>query len=572
MREKKKIEYNWFGGGVTKSKKKKTISFLGWPPKSRISNKVNFLGKPTNYKMNPSSLFKKEKINQKRRLSKWGDADMDGSPNYFDCDPKHFLKDGKISKVLSYVSETLGGKGKDPGEIATERAAKAREKYEQEYDVTQKEAARLAKNIAAEKELLTLKEEAGYKVTKGEKKEIKRLERVAKTKATQMEKALDKRGRFVTQLESAPESYKKLKKSLELGGPKAAYRISELAIESKLAAGKPVSKKEAATYVSALKKVSPMARAGRFAKALRVGVGVAGVVGGYGLARTKGGERIYNQDMAARSARVRKMTEKGMGLLFGPSISAKGFASEPRGRGRPAGPSGEYRIGGRPVYEEEFRQWEAKQNALNRMLPSEAQSQTLNPEYLEYMKAQELQKRRESARLAQLTQQQRMQQQPTAPTQEGEMAMEEGEEEINEPVPSDQAPKTEGMTNEEVQAIEEARLRPYTRASPDEIREAQHMAQKRDNILNAPNILKGELKAAGGSILTPMGPQIMDAPNAFAGEMRNVSSEGDVPAVRLSERPQTNPYGDEYLEIELGSGKPVVRKRIREKWMTGEAL
>jgi hypothetical protein len=59
----------------------------------------------------------------------------------------------------------------------------------------------------------------------------------------------------------------------------------------------------------------------------------------------------------------------------------------------------------------------------------------------------------------------------------------------------------------------------------------------------------------------------------FKGEMRNVTKtnpeEGEI---KLGERPQTNPYGDEWLDIEVGSGKPVLRKRIKEKWMTGEAL
>ena len=85
--------------------------------------------------------------------------------------------------------------------------------------------------------------------------------------------------------------------------------------------------------------------------------------------------------------------------------------------------------------------------------------------------------------------------------------------------------------------------------------------------------MKGELKAAGGGILTPTGPQIMDAPNAFKGEMRNVYKQSsDLGEIRLSERPQTNPFGNEYLSIEIGSGKPVIRRRITEKWMDGSAL
>jgi hypothetical protein len=134
-----------------------------------------------------------------------------------------------------------------------------------------------------------------------------------------------------------------------------------------------------------------------------------------------------------------------------------------------------------------------------------------------------------------------------------------------------QVMQQEGMSAEEAQQIMRD-AEEYTRSKPAEIRQAQHNAQMQDNILKAPNINKGELKNAGGTILTPTGLQIMDAPNAFAGEMRNVTQQGERPAVVLSERPSTNPFGDQWMDIDLGSGKPVIRNRIRERWMTGEAL
>ena len=56
-----------------------------------------------------SNNFKKESI-KKKKLSKYGDADLDGSPNLFDCDPREVSKDksyGSIKKSGSYEKFTV---------------------------------------------------------------------------------------------------------------------------------------------------------------------------------------------------------------------------------------------------------------------------------------------------------------------------------------------------------------------------------------------------------------------------------------------------------------------------------
>jgi hypothetical protein len=56
------------------------------------------------------------------------------------------------------------------------------------------------------------------------------------------------------------------------------------------------------------------------------------------------------------------------------------------------------------------------------------------------------------------------------------------------------------------------------------------------------------------------------------GQLRTLNRGGEVPAVVVGERPQTNPYGDEYIDIDLGSGKPKLKRRPSEKWIDGRAL
>jgi hypothetical protein len=553
----KEPEYNWFGTTSKSSKTKyKSISFLGLGKASKrnpIKRDVSFLGKSNpNLKMTPSTLFRKENIKKRKKLSRYGDADMDGTPNYLDCDPTNWMKDAKKGpKLRDVLKKTFEDIRNPPGSESRMNREISKELDTARHNIFEERKALRQKKQYANKEEMTM--------------------------LNKQEKGLNKEAKFLAKQEGAEKLFKKYSEASKISGPAGSVAMKGAAIEEKRRSGGKVSQKQILAYEKALKKTKMFGKEGtavRGLKAIAPGVESAlGAVTGYGL----GPKGTYTQEMRVKSARIKRMTQVAVGQLFGPALTARGFDSEPRARGRPSGPSGEYKIGGKPVYEEEYRQWEAKQNAMNRMLPSEVQSASLTPEYIEYMKAQE-EKKRQEATIKALSQQQNQistKGVPSTPQYEGQeqMSMAEDNEMDNmtEDVPSDQAPITEGMTSEQAQAISEMR-RSYTRSSPDEIRQAQYAAEQKDNILSAPNFMKGELKAAGGSILTPNGPQIMDAPNAFKGELRNVTQGEDRPTVTLSERPQTNPYGDEYLEIELGSGKPVIRKRPREKWMTGEAL
>ena len=624
------------------------VSFLGLHNSSTTSHtskrkalpyRVNFLGLAPHKKEKP--LYRKESVKSKH-LSKWGDADMDGSPNYFDCDARNWLKDQQDPAVQQAEAQSM--KGNDAQDILTQVAKKdaafaaatappimeglkdaantRKRRVTKEYiqtgikkglnlageKITNKFSAKGMKEygarsyeggfVAGVKELFGKQKRgtAAEEELRRSKQDVAEKKRaLVASKGTMSEESYSKGLKEIAAMEApiiahegkmaaAEKGYAKYREAIETPGLAGKIKLAQLKIDEKKAAGKIPTSKEIGALVKAEKKVKLFGEKGKNVLVRVPGGGTLLTVTGANL----GAGGVYSKEQRAKSARVRRMTATASGLLFGPNLTRSGmgatFGSEPRGRGRPAGPSGEYRIGGRPVYEGEFREWEAKQGALNRMLPSEAQSATLNPEYIDYLKRKQEQERmpQQKAVATQQMTQQGQQRQPQAgmgnpSTQEQNMQgqdMEYDTQQTQEGEYVDQAGIIDTPEDMQLHMPEApgAPRREYMRSTPEEIRQAQYAAQQQDEILNAPNFMKGELKAAGGGLLTPVGPQIMDAPNAFKGEMRNVTQKSDLGEIHLSERPQTNPYSDTYVDIELGSGKPVVRQRPREKWATGEAL
>jgi hypothetical protein len=504
----------------------------------KTSQRINFLGlnqskNDKSNKMSPSSLFRKESI-KKKKLSKWGDADLDGSPNYFDCDPRNAFKDAKnINTLKKAGKDFLKSFKKDKpyspleeGEKKSEKAAEKRKRTKEEYIKRMEELPE--RRQAPYKEIIAgiEEEEKGAEIRKGK----------------------------ISALKTRTERVKELLQKPGLAGTRATLKYS---IEELQAAGKPPKAKDIAKLAKLerrTKKFGDIQQEGKLSREILTklpGGEIGRVLSGAALDKSGSGE--YSKATRAKAQKVRRMTEFASGAIFGNISGKRSFNSEPAARGRPPGPSGEYKIGGKPVYEEAFQQYAAKQNALNRLLPSGQQSQELNPEYLAYMKAKAAEDRGETQ---------------TVMTEEG-MPME------GQPSAEVTGLPTTGtsMMQTGQQQIDMKERRAYVRATPDEIKMAQSQAQARDNVLMAPNFMKGELKATGGNILTPIGPSILEAPQVFKGEMRNVTKTNpDEGVVKLGERPQTNPTGDSWLDVEIGSGKPVIRKRITEKWMDGRAL
>lgn len=556
------------------------------------------------------SLYKKESIKQKR-FSKWGDADMDGSPNYFDCDPVDWLKDAK--KMKKGKTFAISEKNKDYylRQLEKERASERyrRAPPEQKLKMTREEIESLVgtrgrqrkgrirelskrqaylegsvqrlKDIEMQKEERRAEREREKESRKAESAETRKQReyegyvesakiRLGK-KGKTLSKKVEKRYGVTEKLQGIVEERKK-PGIFSLTTPAAAEL--EYVVGEKLKKGKMPTAKELKRYADIQKKKFSYTEK-QFAgmKKQKVKEEVLDKYGnpvidpktGKPMVVTKvisapsykevtvrqpitaiyhravslkeGTQKMLSKTYGAReriaTAKTKRLVAAGLGGLFGETLMKPQVS-----RGRPRGPSGKYKIEGKPVFEEEYQKFAATQRAMNRITPSIAQEAPVTPEEMQNIVGQ--------------------------PPEEG-MEGQPMEQQV-------EASTSQPMTPEQIEASKQ--LMAPTRRGPtsEEVLAAQELAQAQDNILNAPSILKGELKATGGSLLTPTGPQIMDAPNAFKGQLRTLNRSGEVPAVRLSERPQTNPYGDEYIDIELGSGKPVLKRRPREKWMTGEAL
>jgi len=129
-------------------------------------------------------------------------------------------------------------------------------------------------------------------------------------------------------------------------------------------------------------------------------------------------------------------------------------------------------------------------------------------------------------------------------------------------VPQSAGPRFNTINNR-LSAIERAKLM-------NPVSMAQMQAQRNDNIMNAPRFMQGELKNTGGSILTTKpGDDILHAPDIMKGQLRNIKA---VPTTKLGPRPQTLPQYEQYIEIDPITNRQVIKRRLSEKWATGEAL
>lgn len=541
--------------------KSKSISFLGLKSKAPIlknrqstqdkhSNQIRSFFNPIPMKTTRTfwgqPLFRKERITDKK-LSKWGDADLDGTPNYFDCDARNWMKDAKKTKKIEEPNGKPKGKPGRPARVVKDKDIQTAEKETQRIKGRlKKEYLKLGKGAVRRAEL---EEDIATTIREtGKPPKASKIRRLAELEAgPERSRELTRRKREALDLPQKSSVGEKVEKRIEkIFKPLGIRTISskEKLIKERIRKaeeeGKPASESDIKELVKLEKKRKISSKAKEAVKSLKELT--------MGEITTKTG--AYTAEAKARSRRIKRMTTRGISALFGSSVLGAGEAS--RG-GRPKGPTGKYMLEGKPVYEAEFQEYQTKQRALNRILPSDVQQAPLSQEQINKIQAEQMQ-----SQMKYQYQQPEQQYQPQALQAQG-IQGENGTESV-EPLPLD---------SQQLEQLQQ-QLSPQPQAG--DIEEAQRIAQQKDNILLAPNILKNELKATGGSLLTPTGPQILQAPQIMKGQMRTLDKSKDIPSVRLGERPQTAPFSDTYLDIEIGSNKPVVRRRITEKWMTGEAL
>jgi hypothetical protein len=218
---------------------------------------------------------------------------------------------------------------------------------------------------------------------------------------------------------------------------------------------------------------------------------------------------------------------------------------EKKGRGRPSGASGKYKVDGVPVYEAEFQAARSMENKKRKALglakiPTSVRAITTIKQAVPREQVQQVVRE--------------------LPPEEYSPPQREQIEQVPE----------EEYTYKEGEAIPEELYEEPTQ--PQTLQQMQRQEQLNDNILRAPIIMKGELQRTGGVFQEDPRYNILNAPKFAQGELRNVGQTEETPAVKLSERPNPNPYGTEYTEIDPGSGRTIIKRRPQEKWATGEAL
>jgi hypothetical protein len=602
-----------------------------WPKsKSKYKNKAPGLAtfyKPVKMKT-PSFLSSESSLYGRTNLRRYGDKDFDGSPNAFDCSPRNVRKDGIFSKILHTVTGGRMGQSDEeyaaekeekrmktsediepykipsgqqitsaetgetftPGEINPEvektisNVAKMTKKYEEEqlekaeaeeerYTKEQKKEARTAlsekygyhpveytvrlsdgtEQTRVRYEINKDTERAEKFAAQEEQLQLAKLEKGLKTKSLADTEAYLQGKRKVLKAKYIPkfisgETYNPATKQYEASGILPALSSLGSTVGGAFASEKFVNLinpyAQGTIPATATGEWTPQAKTAGYKIRKKPAALIAAMLPPGVL--TKDVEKIAKQAVKyPTGAMGRKKGKKGEYYEY--------ESAEPRGKsGRPKGTFKNYIPGRGPVGIYEYRKYARKQKAIARMS---------GPQYQQQYAA------------------------PTIPTQyeptrgindQGnyDYSQYQAPQIYNQAnVPPDQAVDLQNQAqmyqratwNQRYQEMM-AKMNPYQQAQLNE--------QMSDNPLNAPNFMKGELTNVGGpNSMTYTSPEnnVLNAPNVNLGQMRNVGSYGEQPAVRLSERPVTNPRGDQYTEIDPVSGKVMLKRRISEKWATGEA-
>ena len=464
------------------------------PVAPRNNGKMSFF---TPVKMQPPSYMIKESINQKRKLNDWGDADLDGSPNKFDCNPRNPAEDGVLARALGMLTRDKYGQS------AEEYAAEKNERKVSKFTVA---AINLEKEErearAARKAFGNLAEERISEISRGENIKL-REDQIEKLRA-------QARGLIRQEQESPPPSFKERVKEhgrrfVETLASPETRRVLELNKEIKRL-------QEAKKPTIKLRQLKEKIQKGIGKKRTQIVAGILSATTPLGAV-----------------PEIRRLAPTTQ-----PSAPGSGSGK----RGRPKGTlRGGYVIDGVTLSEAEFQQIRSAENKKRKTM--DMPKVPLGARQFNTVK--QAVSRTETPQAVQRT--------------ETPQAMQDEFEE-------------EGIVED--RTVEEERVEQPRR--PTTIQEAQAQEQRDDNILHAPNFQKGELTQTAGAFQDDPQYNILNAPNFQKGALRRVGETEETPTVVVGERPNPNPYGTEYTDIDPGSGRTIIHRRPQEKWVTGEAL
>jgi len=555
-KSKSKIESQWFDKSLKSKKPTSSIfnNIISSSKKNRRESisfmrpvQVNTFLRPSKSKQ-VSIMTAEELLYGKKNLRKYGDKDMDGSPNRWDCSPGRVNQDGPVAwlKKKMGLSKPEGWKKRKPSTEITEEPVQqliqeriiAKEKRE--------ELSRLKKEVKAT---------TGKEVTDPEARKLKKAQEVKERVAEAKEKAKDiaqfeEGGRFYGKAGKIKQTEETLAAKIERGEKPSTAELKKL-YEAK-------EKYKQTNILAALK-------AGELpsAKAIKTTLKAA----------------EWSPEASSFGRRTSAMAAGVLGAFLPPgTISGRPPRSSGAGAGRPKGSFKYYIPGQGNVDVYTYRKWARKQRAVQRL---QGQLPEQSPEYQMQQQLQQQAQQLEPAK-AGLNDQGNYDSSKYNAPQVYDTAN----------LPPDQARDMKSreqayqrvMLNKQydqavgqLQVAEQQQPPLAVKAVQPQFKDmrqvAQYQAQVQDNVLNAPIVQRGDMVGTGTNVFTYTSPEanILNAPNITMGQMRNINNEKEVPSVRLSEKPIPNPYGDQYTEIDPMSGKVVLKKRISEKFMTGEA-
>ena len=137
-----------------------------------------------------------------------------------------------------------------------------------------------------------------------------------------------------------------------------------------------------------------------------------------------------------------------------------------------------------------------------------------------------------------------------------------GYEEQGYPIEEQQYPQQpQAQPQQQMQVPQQVQGQFYTAEQVAQMMQQQRQGLAKDNILMAKNVFSAENAQATGN------NSILNAPNIMKGEM--ISSRN---TVEVGQGPVSNVQGNSYTDINPMNGQPIIKRRVTERWATSEAL